>query len=189
MNRTVSKQLRAALAGLCFIGPNLLGFLAFTLIPLLASVLLAFSNWDIRFHNMFTQGNLRFVGLGNFRRLLSHPEFWRFLGNTLFLMLGIPFAVAGSLLAALLLNAEPARPRKMATTVILAGVGLVVSCAILASAGAGAGITLLAAGLLGLILSGGVLGGTTFYRTLFYLPHFTAGVATFLLWKKSMTPS
>jgi multiple sugar transport system permease protein len=58
---------------------------------------------------------MRFVGLGNFGRLLGFgheegrlaahdPEFWRYLGNTLFLMLGIPLSIAGSLLLALLLN-------------------------------------------------------------------------------------
>ena len=38
-------------------------------------------------------------------RLVAHdPEFWRYLGNTLFLMLGIPLSIIGSLLLALLLN-------------------------------------------------------------------------------------
>jgi multiple sugar transport system permease protein len=58
---------------------------------------------------------MKFVGLGNYIRLLgfgheggqlvaNDPEFWRYLGNTLFLMLGIPLSIAGSLLLALLLN-------------------------------------------------------------------------------------
>ena len=34
------------------------------------------------------------------------------------------------------------------------------------------------------ILLMGMAGGLTFYRTLFYTPHFVAGVATFILWKK-----
>ncbi len=59
--------------------------------------------------------HVRFVGLDNFGRLLgwhreggrlaaNDPEFWRYLGNTLFLMLGIPLSIVGSLLLALLLN-------------------------------------------------------------------------------------
>ncbi len=58
---------------------------------------------------------VRFVGLANFTRLLgfsreagrlvaNDAEFWRYLGNTLFLMLGIPLSILGSLLLALLLN-------------------------------------------------------------------------------------
>ena len=49
--------------------------------------------------------------------------------------------------------------------------------------------TILVFGLAGLILVGGTLGGTTVYRTLFFMPHFTSGVATFILWKKLYNPS
>jgi len=46
--------------------------------------------------------------------------------------------------------------------------------------------------ILGLLAAGtlvaGVLTGGTVYRTLFYLPNFTAGVATFVLWKKLYNP-
>ena len=58
---------------------------------------------------------VRFIGFANFARLLgfsreagrlvaNDAEFWRYLGNTLFLMLGIPLSIFGSLLLALLLN-------------------------------------------------------------------------------------
>lgn len=92
-----------------FLGPNLLGFLAFTLIPIAASLLLAFCSWDL-----FNAP--RFVGLDNFRSLIGirfsdpggleavNPRFWYYIGNTLFLMLGLPVAMAGSLGLALLLN-------------------------------------------------------------------------------------
>jgi multiple sugar transport system permease protein len=182
------KKLNNTLIGLGFIGPNLLGFLAFTLIPLVISMVLAFSNWDIRFHNMFTKADLKFVGIDNFTRLFAHPDFWKFFGNTLFLMMGIPFAVAGSLGAALLLNSDFAKPKNKLITMFIAGAGLLISCSMLAFAGAGSGMTMLVAGLLVLILSGGILGGSTFYRTMFYVPYFTAGVATFILWKKLYDP-
>ena len=42
--------------------------------------------------------------------------------------------------------------------------------------------------LFGGILLAGLVGRSTVYRTLFYAPHFTAGVATFLLWKKMYNP-
>ncbi len=44
------------------------------------------------------------------------------------------------------------------------------------------------AGLFVLILLGGVAARSTFYRTLFYTPPFTSGVATFILWKKLYSP-
>ena len=34
----------------------------------------------------------------------------------------------------------------------------------------------------------GAAGGTIVYRTLFYMPHFAAGVATFILWKQLYNP-
>jgi multiple sugar transport system permease protein len=49
-------------------------------------------------------------------------------------------------------------------------------------------MTILVCGLAGTVLVSGAAGGRTVYRTLFYFPHFTAGVATFLLWKKLYSP-
>src|SRR5699024_1295975 len=50
------------------------------------------------------------------------------------------------------------------------------------------GMTLLIGGLICAILVAGTAVGTTLYRTLVYLPAFTAGVATILLWKALMRP-
>src|SRR5439155_1562030 len=53
---------------------------------------------------------LRFVGLGNYLRLLGEPRFWTALGNTAyFVFVGGPLSVAVSLGAALLLEAKLAR--------------------------------------------------------------------------------
>jgi multiple sugar transport system permease protein len=95
------------LSALPFLLPNLLGFLVFTFLPLLACFALSLSDYQLA--PIAGLGDLReqmrFVGLRNFSRLLADdPEFWRYLGNTLFLMLGIPLSIAGSLLLALLLN-------------------------------------------------------------------------------------
>lgn len=92
-----------------FLAPNLIGFLGFSLIPLLASFLLAFYAWDLF-------STPRFVGLDNFISLVGfragaeggieaiNPRFWYYAGNTLVLMLGLPFTIIGSLLLAGLLN-------------------------------------------------------------------------------------
>ncbi|MBI4025816.1 MAG: sugar ABC transporter permease [Verrucomicrobia bacterium] len=80
-----------------FLLPNLLGFLAFTLLPVLASFGLAFCSWDL-----FSPP--KFVGLKNLVQLAGNPRFWHYLYNTLFLMLGIPFSMLGSLFLAMLLD-------------------------------------------------------------------------------------
>lgn len=171
--------------GLLFLLPNILGFLAFTVIPLILSFVLAFTNWDVQRHNMFKDEPLQFVGLDNFVRLFTHPQFYQYLGNTLFLMIGIPFAIAGSLGAALLLTRNFGKGRAgMRIGLLIAG-GILGICCMVLVLGLGAPSVFLLLGLLAVtLLFGGIWGGQTFYRTLFYAPHFTAGVATFLLWKQ-----
>ena len=78
----------------------------FVVFPVVFSFVLAFTNWDLRQHNMFKDERLAFVGLRNFIELVTDRDFMRFLGNTLYLMLAIPFSIAGSLLAAILLSKD-----------------------------------------------------------------------------------
>lgn len=189
MSKSTAKSWRETAAGLGFLLPNILGFLAFTLVPLFVSLAMAFTNWDLRLHNMFNQGHVRFVGLDNFQRLLSQPDFWQYLGNTIFLMIGIPFAIAGSLGTALLLDRKPARKSGHFPAIVLGGVGLGVGCGLLVAAGAaGSAFAILIGGLVTFLIVAGAVGGSGFYRTIYYLPNFTAGVATFLLWKKMYDP-
>lgn len=185
------KKWRNLAGGLAFLAPNILGFLAFMLVPLVFSMALAFSNWDLRLHNMFHNDMIRFIGLKNFSRLLHEPEFLQFLGNTLFLMIGTPFAIGGSLLAAILLTQDLKGGNKrvhrnlVMTVVIVSSLFMAGSFVILALGGMR--ITtmavLLACLTVGLLLMG-VSGGKAVYRTLFYMPSFTSGVAVYILWKK-----
>ena len=184
------KNVRDLSIGLGFLAPNILGFLTFTLGPLVFSLFLAFTNWDLRLHNMFKEEQLRIVLLENFTRLLEDPDFWQYLGNTLFLMMAIPFSIAGSLFAAILLSQDMRGGNNWIWKRLIATAGLIFGliCLVLAGAGSSA-MTILVVGLAGLILVGGTLGGTTVYRTLFFMPHFTSGVATYILWKKLYNPS
>lgn len=186
----MSKRRRDTLVGLGFLAPNILGFLTFTLGPLVFSMFLAFTNWDLRLHNMFKEEELQIVFFDNFIRLFKDPDFWKYLGNTLFLMMGIPFAIAGSLLAAILLSKDTRGGNDWVWKRLVASAGLIfgLSCLVMVGAGASA-MTLLVGGMAGLIIVGGTLGGRTVYRTLFFMPHFTSGVATFILWKKLYNPS
>lgn len=179
------KQRKALLIGLGFLAPNIIGFLAFTLVPLVFSLVMAFTNWDLRYHNMFKAESMHFVGLTNFIRLFNEPDFYKFLGNTVFLMMGIPLSIAASLIAALLLSNDLSAGRKRAYWTVAAGSILVAACIMLTLLGLGASaMALLLGGVACLLLMGGAIGGEGMYRTLFYIPHFTSGVATFILWKK-----
>lgn len=83
-----------------FLGPSLLGLAAFTLLPILASLGLSFTNWDL-----LTPP--RFVGLGNFGHMVADAEFWRTLRNTVTFLVGyVPLVLAMGLLVAVLLNAK-----------------------------------------------------------------------------------
>ena len=175
--------------GLAFLAPNILGFLTFTFLPLMFSLVLAFTNWDLRLHNMFKDEPLRFTGIENFLRLTVERDFWQYLGNTMFLMMAIPFGIAGSLGAALLLSCSMGRDdRQVWVRLLLLAVLVGSSLALVALGAGGSAMTILLCGLAGGILLVGTAGGSIVYRTLFYMPHFTAGVATFILWKELYNP-
>ena len=99
---------REAVAGYLFILPNFVGFLVFTLVPVVVSLVLSFVKWDI-----LTPPN--FVGFANFLNLLgfhreagqliaNDPLFWKCFGNTLFLMLVIPIEIMAALALAVAMN-------------------------------------------------------------------------------------
>lgn len=186
---SASRRRRHLIAAIGFLGPNLIGVLTFTILPVVFAIVLAFTNWDLRRHNMFKDESLRFVGFENFVQLFTESDFLRYLGNTVFFMMGIPFGIAGSLIAALLLSSNPRGKSRRVFGYLLTSMVLVASTAFLGAMGAGgSSMMLLLVGFAGVILLGGAAGGVTVYRTLFYLPHFTAGVATFLLWKQLYNP-
>lgn len=93
------QMLKANLTAYTFLGPNILGFLTFTLLPVFASLILAFTEYDI-----LTKP--KFVGLANFINLVQDPLFWKYFLNTIFFMLGIPVGMAVSLILALLMNSK-----------------------------------------------------------------------------------
>jgi multiple sugar transport system permease protein len=116
-----------------FLLPNLLGFGVFTAGPVLFALVASFTNWDLLHPHRF-----EWIGLENFRELLSDSRFWAYLINTLYLMLGLPISIAGSLFLAILLNQK--------------------------------------------------IRGIIAYRTMFYLPTFTSGVALMIMWKALLNP-
>lgn len=76
----LNRRIRDNIAGYGFISLNLLGFLAFSLYPMLYSIQLSLSKW-----NLF--GPSEFIGFENYRQLLSDDIFWKAFANTLYFML------------------------------------------------------------------------------------------------------
>lgn len=91
---------RRNLMGYLFITPWLLGFLAFTAIPMLGSAVLAFTDY-----NVLSQ-QLRWVGLDNFTRMLfNDPRYWRSVQATFtFALIAVPMKLCFALALALLFN-------------------------------------------------------------------------------------
>lgn len=96
---------REARAGWAMTGPALLAIALFFFLPAAASLVLSFTDFDI--YALADLSNLRFVGFQNYARLIENPLFWKAAGNTMwFVVLGTPFTVALSLLAAMLVNSH-----------------------------------------------------------------------------------
>ncbi|MBA8793208.1 multiple sugar transport system permease protein [Friedmanniella endophytica] len=103
---TASRQRRAeAATAYAFLAPNVLVLALFVLLPLGWAVGLSFQRTD-----GFGAG--RWIGFGNYLRLVGDPLFWRSTLNTVaFTVIVTPLSMALGLGAALLLNAAlPARP-------------------------------------------------------------------------------
>jgi multiple sugar transport system permease protein len=91
-------QRREMLAGLAFISPWFIGFLAFTAGPMLFSLGLSFTNYDVL-------NPPEFIGLANYERLFTDPRLGLSLGNSVFYaLLHVPLVMVVALGLALILN-------------------------------------------------------------------------------------
>lgn len=103
----ISRHERAAWS---FIAPAMIALGLFFAIPVIAALLLSFTDFDI--YALADQRNMRIVGVENYQRLIGNPLFWGAMGNTLwFVVIGTPLSIIVSLAAALLLNARIVRLR------------------------------------------------------------------------------
>ena len=117
---------REQLAAAAFIAVPVLGFLIFIAYPLLFAVYASFTKWNGLSDPVFN-------GLDNYVEMWNDPYFWQAMGNTVFMMIGIPIGLIISLLLALALN------RRMR--------------------------------------------GTTFFRTVYYVPVISSLAAVAILWQ------
>jgi multiple sugar transport system permease protein len=108
-------------AGFWFTAPALTVITLFFLLPIVASLVLSLTDFDI--YALADWRNLRFVGVDNYADLLETRRFWVSLGNTLyFVAIGGPLSVVASLGAALLLESKLTRFRTLWRTIFFAPV-------------------------------------------------------------------
>jgi multiple sugar transport system permease protein len=99
MRKMNSRALKENLKGYVFIGPFVIGFLAFTLIPILASLYLSFTKY-----NLFSSPV--WIGLDNYEKMFTgDPRYWQSLKVTIiYVFAGVPARLMFALLVAMLLN-------------------------------------------------------------------------------------
>jgi multiple sugar transport system permease protein len=126
----LTERRRESLAFILFASPWLLGFLIFTLVPMVISLVLSFTQYDIITQPVW-------LGFGNYSSALAgaeHKLFMQALKVTLvYAVLSVPIQMVGAFLIALLMNQD--------------------------------------------------VKGIYTFRTIYYLPAVTAGIANAILWK------
>lgn len=117
----------------------------------------------------------------------NDPRFWYYLYNTVYLMLALPFSVAGSLFLAILLS--DALPVGSGRAWSAAGLCLASGAALAALLwAAGSRDAALLSAVFWVIAALGFAFNVVSFRTIFYLPAFTSGVALMILWKALYNP-
>jgi len=93
------KSMAESAYGYFFIAPNLIGMLVFVIVPIVTSLLMSFTDWDLI-------NAPRWVGLTNFTDKMVHDQqFWVSLKNTfVFSLITIPLGIVAAFILALLLN-------------------------------------------------------------------------------------
>lgn len=87
------------LYGYTFISPWIIGFLAFTAIPLVFSLITSFTDYNIT-------SQMNFVGVQNYADMFTQDQFyWLSLGNTLYyVVFSVPLNTVGGITLAVMLN-------------------------------------------------------------------------------------
>lgn len=90
-----------SLTAYLFIAPNLIGFAAFTLLPLIFALVVSFANWDV----VSGLQGIEWIGFANFTEGFGDGAFWSSMGRTAFYVIGsVPLTVALGMILAIGLN-------------------------------------------------------------------------------------
>lgn len=91
---------RESLTGLAFVGPWIFGFLVFSALPMIASLVLSLTDFDPR-----APDEIHFIGLANYAQMLHDPILLESLWVTVrFALMVVPLTLAFALAVALLVN-------------------------------------------------------------------------------------
>jgi multiple sugar transport system permease protein len=97
-----SMRARESRTGLLFVAPFLIGFVLFSALPMAASLVLSFTDFDPR-----RPDEIRFIGLENYARMLTDPILLESLWVTVrFALLVVPLTLVFALGVALLVNSR-----------------------------------------------------------------------------------
>lgn len=98
--------------GLVFISPWIIGFFLFTLIPMILSFMMTFTNF-----NPTQPDQIDFIGLDNYRKLFTDADLRAAIAaTTKFFILAIPLAIVQPIVMASMLNAGALRGKRFMTT-------------------------------------------------------------------------
>ncbi len=98
MARMSKKERADAIAFFAFASPWIIGFVFLTVLPMLISLVISFTKWDILSPPKWT-------GIGNYIEMFNDPLFWKSLKVTFsYAIFTVPLNVIVSIFAALLLN-------------------------------------------------------------------------------------
>jgi multiple sugar transport system permease protein len=95
-----SPERKRLVTGYQFLGPSFLILLVFVFTPVLFSLYLSFHEWNV------VSSAKPFVGLDNFRRLVSDHRFWHAFLNTVLYTLHVPLGMVIALILATLMNQD-----------------------------------------------------------------------------------
>lgn len=91
-----------------FLLPSLIGLAIFYLAPMVVSIFISLTDWN-GLDRLFADGFMQehFIGLDNYKAILTSQEFWKVLKNTLtYIVLYLPLMMAVSLAVASLLSQQ-----------------------------------------------------------------------------------
>ncbi|NHN32370.1 carbohydrate ABC transporter permease [Paenibacillus agricola] len=93
-------QRKETIAGFLFVSPMLIGVTILTLIPIIATFVLSFADWNF----VAGMNGLKWVGFKNFANLAEDATFLKSLGNNALFLLTVPIYLAISMALAIIIN-------------------------------------------------------------------------------------
>lgn len=102
LTKTSSLEKGETLAFWLFVGPMLIGVSVFVLLPIVATIILSFADWN------FVQGwnGIEWIGFGNFEKLLDDDQFIRSVRNNFIFLLAVPVYMLISMVLAVIIDRQ-----------------------------------------------------------------------------------